>query len=303
MSLGGDKFGEDVHLLDVVGRVLHCLQLEHRGFGEVTPVAGFPLVMLLDQDRSSEPEEGGGLGEHAYDVGAAFDLFVHSFQRVRGPDLAPMPLWKSGEGKQVGSGVGEHRRDLRVGSFEHGGDLGELCLDVFPVGLGEDGADDRGDHILAALGHDGEDVAHEMHPAPLPGCALKHSPDRFLQPGAGIRHDQLHPVKATHLQRAEERGPEPFVFGFSDVETEDFPPPIRSYPDGDDDRLRDDPVIDTGFAVGRIKEHVRVVQGRQGPVPELRHLRIRARADPGHLGLRDPGIGTQRFDEVIDFPG
>jgi len=46
-------------------------------------VAGFSFVVLLDQDCASEPQERGGGGEHADDVGSAFNLFIEPFQWVR----------------------------------------------------------------------------------------------------------------------------------------------------------------------------------------------------------------------------
>ena len=46
-------------------------------------VAGFPFVVLLDQDGASEAQQRGRVREHSDDVGAAFDLLVDPFQRVR----------------------------------------------------------------------------------------------------------------------------------------------------------------------------------------------------------------------------
>ena len=68
-----------------------------------------------------------------------------------------------------------------MGAGQQSDHLGELLVNVFRVGLGEDSADDRRDHILAAFQDDGELVALEMNPAPLPGRALENGPDRFLQ--------------------------------------------------------------------------------------------------------------------------
>ncbi len=45
-------------------------------FGDVAPLGGVPLVVLLDQHAPGEPEERGRVGEHSHDVGAAFDLLV-----------------------------------------------------------------------------------------------------------------------------------------------------------------------------------------------------------------------------------
>ena len=78
--LGGGEFGEDHRLVDDLDWVVHGGQLEHRGFGEVAAFAGLPLVVLLDQDRPGKAQQSRGVGEHADDVGAAFDLFVHPLQ-------------------------------------------------------------------------------------------------------------------------------------------------------------------------------------------------------------------------------
>jgi hypothetical protein len=62
-----------------------------------------PFVVCFDQDRAGQPEEGGGVGEDADDVGAAFDFFVDAFEvgsargavsalrliRFRGPPAEP----------------------------------------------------------------------------------------------------------------------------------------------------------------------------------------------------------------------
>lgn len=62
--------------------VVHGVQLAHGGLRKVAPGAGFPLVVLLDQDGAGEAEQGGRVGEHANDVGAAFDLLVEAFGLV-----------------------------------------------------------------------------------------------------------------------------------------------------------------------------------------------------------------------------
>ena len=63
--LGGREFWEDHRLIDDLNGVVHGGQLGHRGFGEVAAFACFPLVVLLDQHEPSEPQERGGVGEHA----------------------------------------------------------------------------------------------------------------------------------------------------------------------------------------------------------------------------------------------
>ena len=55
----------------------------HAGLGEVAAFGGDgPFVVDLDQDRSGEPQQGGGVGEDADDFGAAFYFAVDPLQRV-----------------------------------------------------------------------------------------------------------------------------------------------------------------------------------------------------------------------------
>ncbi len=75
-----------------------------------------------------------------------------------------------------------------------------LLGDVTRPGLGEDGADRRGDHLGTAFGHLGQDVPEEVDPAPLPRCSDQHRPDGGLQPGVGVGDDQLHPGQASGAQ-------------------------------------------------------------------------------------------------------
>jgi len=70
----------------------------------------------------------------------------------------------------VGRGA-QHRLDLGQLPAEHGGDHVELLADMDRVGLGEDGADRGGDHLALAFGDAGQDVAHEVDSASLPGHA------------------------------------------------------------------------------------------------------------------------------------
>ena len=137
--------------------------------------------MLLDQDCPCEAQERGGVRERSDDIGAAFDLLVDPFQRVRGLNLPPVPLRERREREEIVAGLVEHDGDLRMRSTEHRGDLGELGVYVLSVGLREDRADDRGHHVLGYFRNDREHVAHEMHPAVLSARALEHGPDRFLQ--------------------------------------------------------------------------------------------------------------------------
>ena len=171
------------------------------------------------------------------------------------------------------------------------------------VGLGEDGADRGRGHLGVALGHHRQHVAHEVHPAALPGGADQHRGDGGLQPGVGIGDDQLGPAQAAGLQRAQERGPKRAVLAVADVEPEDFTATVGGDAGGDHDRLGDHPAVDPGLAVGGVEEHIGVGDLGQGPVAECADLLVEVRADPGDLGLGDPGVSTQCLDQVIDLAG
>ena len=90
--------------------------------------------------------------------GAALDFFVQSLERVRRPDLGPVGSGEGAEGEDLGAGVVHQHTDL-------GEPFGELVTDLVPcrsdgggVGLGEDGAEHRGDHVLMRLRDEGEQV-------------------------------------------------------------------------------------------------------------------------------------------------
>ena len=90
----------------------------------------------------------------------------------------------------------------------------------------------------------------------------------------GVGDDKLHPGKPSRFQRTQKLGPERLVLGVTNVETEKLPATVRGNSDGDDNSLRDDAVVDAGFALGGIKEHIRVVKRRKAAVAELGHLLI-----------------------------
>lgn len=74
-------------------------------------------------------------------------------------------------------------------------------------------------------GH-GEQVAHGMDPAALPGGALQNATDRGFQAGVGVGDHQPYTAQAAVLEVAQEFGPERLVLGVADVDPEDLAVPI-----------------------------------------------------------------------------
>jgi hypothetical protein len=191
----------------------------HGSFGEVAAVGDGPFVVDLDQDCAGEAQQGLGVGEDPDDVGAAFDLLVDPFQGVGGPDLLPVRPGRTVKASRsvsasvsMVSTTGNWRPSMVaiMSSWERTCSASGWAKIVRIAAA-----------TISALpfGDPGEDVAQEVHPAALPtGIASEHRPDRGLEAFVGIRDDQLHPVQAAGLQRAQESGPERPVLAVADVE-------------------------------------------------------------------------------------
>src|SRR3546814_8996070 len=138
-----------------------------------------------------------------------------------------------------------------------------------------------------------------VNPTTLPRRALEHGPDRCKQSRVSVGDHQFHPVHPAGLEGAQERGPERLRLGVADLEAEDFPAPVGGYADRDDDGLGDHPPSDAGFAIGRVEEHVRVGGVREWPVPERGDVLVEVAADPGDLGLADPGVRSEEHTSEL----
>ena len=112
-------------LVDLEGEILVGPDDEREGLdGQVAP-ADQPLVILLEQQGTSEPQERGVVGKDPDDVGAAADLAVDPLERVRAAQLGPVVARKRVEGEQVGLRGFEQLRDLGRRAGELVDDLGE----------------------------------------------------------------------------------------------------------------------------------------------------------------------------------
>ena len=142
-----------------------------------------------------------------------------------------------------------------------------------------------------------------MHPAALPAGALKHRADSLLQPGGGVGDDELDAVDTAGLQRAEEARPKGLGLAVTDVETKDLAAPVGGNTDRDDHGLGDDAVVDPRLAIRGVEEHVGVPGLAEVPVTERGDFTIQIRANTGHFGLGDAGVGAEGLDQVVDLPG
>lgn len=115
----------------------------------------------------------------------------------------------------------------------------------------------------------------------------------------GIGDDELDTGQAAATQVAEELGPELLGLAVPHGAAEHLAVAIGADAGGDHDRLGHDPAVDPRLAVGRVEEDVGERLLVQWPGAPGRDLGVELGADPGDLGLRDPGA-AHRDHQVID---
>ncbi len=84
-----------------------------------------------------------------------------------------MRFGKVGERGDVGAGVTQHRGDRSELLVQGLGDDLDVRADSRPGGRDEHRPSRGGDHLGLGLPDPGQDVAHGVHPAALPGRALQ----------------------------------------------------------------------------------------------------------------------------------
>jgi hypothetical protein len=88
---------------------------------------------------------------------------------------------------------------------------------------------------------EGEQVPHEVGPAPLPARSGQHRGDRRDQPGVVVGNHQADPRQAPGHQVPQERRPARAVLAGQQVQTEDLPVPVGVHGRGHDRRGLGDP--------------------------------------------------------------
>ena len=193
---------------------------------------------------------------------------------IRAVNLQPMRLREAQVRQDVGLGLVHQRADLREALSELIGDRTPLSPRLGFALLGEDGADERGDHLALALGDVDEHVSHEVHPAALPG-RLQHLRNGRLQPLVVVGDDELHPAQAATRQRAQEVRPEGLGLRGPDRHPEDLALALGAHRDGDYHGDRNDPPGLARLHVGRVDPQIRpvaldrAIQERPDPLVDL----------------------------------
>ena len=168
------------------------------------------------------------------------------------------------------------------------------------VRLREDGTDNRRNGFTGTVGHQRQQIPHEMHATPLPARPAQHLANRLLEPLVCIRDHQAHTPQAATDQTARERRPEGAVFRGSRIDAEHVPLPVGGHPNRHRRRLTDYTPVDSHLVVRRIHPDIGIFVGQLPRAKRLDH-RVELLAHPRHLRLRDP-VETQGLDQLIDLP-
>lgn len=177
-------------------------ELLHRLRTEVAALGHRPFVVLLEQNRPDEPNDGLRRRKNADNVRPPLNLFVQPFERIRTVQLPLMLEWQMAVGQDVFGGVPEQRGRLRKAGTKPIGDFAQLRHGRRVVRLREDGPHYRGDRFPRALRHRRKQIAHEMHPAPLPRRAAQDRRDGLLQPFVRIGGDESNAAESAFDQTA-----------------------------------------------------------------------------------------------------
>jgi hypothetical protein len=197
-------------------------------------------------------------------------------------------LRKRGESEQVRRRLLEQCRRVGEALLELVDDAAVLLEDCGRVGLGEDRPDHRRHERLGALRHPGQQVAHEVRPAALPGRAGQRRRDRVDEAGVRVRADQADTAEAAGDERAQEGEPGRAVLARDDVEAERLAQAVAV----DADRVHDADV-DRAAALAalhdeRVEGDVRVRGAVERPAAEVLDDLIEALRQPRDLALRHP---------------
>jgi hypothetical protein len=137
-----------------------------------------------------------------------------------------------------------------------------------------------GDRTASDLACMGQEVAHEVHAATLPG-GIEHFGDGCLDALVRVRDHELDAPQASAGELAQERGPERLGHGRADVHAEHLAPAIAVDVGRDNHRDRDDGPVPTLLQVVGIDPQIRpVALDRTGQ--EGLHFLVDLCAEPDH---------------------
>src|SRR3954447_3402738 len=143
----------------------------------------------------------------------------------------------------------------------------------------------------------GEQVAHEVNPATLPGRA-QHTRNGGLQSFMGVRDHQLHTTQATTGQLAQEFGPERLGLGWANIHAKDFSPAVTVDADRDNDGDGDDTASLPHLYISGVQPDIGPVAFQRTGQEGLNSL-VDLAAQAADLALGD-ATHTHGLNQIID---
>lgn len=143
----------------------------------------------------------------------------------------------------------------------------------------------------------GQDVAHEVDAAALPGGG-EDLGDGGLDALVGIGDDELDAAQAAPRQLAQEGGPEGLGFGGADIHAQHLAPAVGIDADRDDDRDRHDAAGPANLQVGGVDPQIRPITLDRAVEEGLDPL-IDVLAQPTDLALGD-AAHAHGLDQFVD---
>ena len=100
-------------------------------------VLALPIVVLLEQDGSDQPEDRLFVGEDAHDISTSLHLLVQAFQWVGAVQLGPMQSGKGHASWNIGLALVHQNGQFRPAGAELVGDVPQDFHSSFLIGLVE----------------------------------------------------------------------------------------------------------------------------------------------------------------------
>ena len=280
---------------DTVFDPLHYLALIERKLGaldQAAPLAGWELPDAFATLRRLMEARSGRAGRREY-VQVLRLLETFGLDDVHAAVKHALRLGAIGFDAVREAHVGEN---VVLGLVHEGGELRrlgpELVGDLAPLGarglgvlLGEGGGDEGGDDAPALAAGTGQQIAHEVHAASLPGGA-EDTACSGLEPLVVVGDHQLHASQPTPGEGAQELGPEGLCLGRADRHAQHLAPALVVDGNRDGQRHRDDPPGVPHLHIGRIEPEVRPL-ALERALEEAPDLVVDLRAQPRHLALGD----------------
>lgn len=162
--------------------------------GHITGALDGPFIILFEQDRSGEADDGSFVGGDADQLGPPLGLAVEPLDRGGRVRLDTMLGREGHASDHIGLCLAQGGELWQLGA-ELVGDVAPLRPDRLRIVLGKGGGDESGDDAPTALAGMSQGLAHEVDAATLPGD-VEHLGDGSIDAFVSEGRTQLDAMRA-----------------------------------------------------------------------------------------------------------